>query len=69
MYTRVLTDLERRRINEFLKQDGTRDVVIRSLISRSRRHVGRIEADLLLLRQLGRRYEAAKRRARSKRRR
>jgi hypothetical protein len=63
MFTRVLTDLERRRIYEFLEEDGRRDVVIRSLVSRARKHVSTIEADLRLLRELARKYEKAKKRA------
>jgi hypothetical protein len=69
LFTRILTDLERQRIYEFLEEDGRRDVVIRSLISRAKKHVGRIEADLKLLRQLGRKYQSAKKTARSKSRR
>ena len=69
MFTRILTTLERQRIYEFLEEDGRRDVVIRSLIWRTKKHVGRIEADLQLLRQLGRKYQRAKKTARSKSRR
>jgi hypothetical protein len=66
MFTRVLTDLERRRIYEFLGDENSRrDVVIRSLISRARKHVSTIEADLRLLRELARKYERAKKRARA----
>ena len=66
MFTRILTNLERQRIRGFLREDGRRDVVIRSLVSRSKRHLGQIEADLKLLYQLTEKYRKAKKAPSSK---
>ena len=52
-----LTDVERRRISRYLKADGEKDVNIRQLIMRTRRHLPQIEADLELLRKLIAAYE------------
>jgi hypothetical protein len=52
MFSRILTDIERKRIKSYLKADGEKDVNIRQLIMRSRRHVPTIKADLELLEKL-----------------
>ena len=52
MFSRLLTDIERRRIQRYLKADGEKDVNIRQLIMRSRRHLPQIKADLELLEKL-----------------
>jgi len=60
MFTRLLTDLERKRVKAYLKADGERSSVVRSLASRGRRHLPQIEEDLKLLRDLLERYEREK---------
>jgi hypothetical protein len=58
MFTRILTDLERKRIKSYLKADGEKDVNIRQLIMRSRRHIPTIRSDLDLLEKLLATYTA-----------
>ena len=60
MFTRVLTDVEKRRIQRYLKADGEKDVNIRQLVARSRKHVPQIKADLELLGRLLATYEREK---------
>jgi hypothetical protein len=57
MYTRILTDLERKRIRGYLKADGERDVNIRQLVMRYRRDKQQIANDLKLLGELLTAYE------------
>jgi len=61
MFTRVLTDLERKRVRAYLRADGERESVIRAIASRARRHLPRIREDIELLEQLLRTYEQTKR--------
>ena len=58
MFTRVLTDLERRRIEVFLK-NGKRDQAIRNLVHRTRKHLDQIKCDVALLEKLAARYREA----------
>ena len=60
MFTRLLTDLERKRLRAYLKADGERSSVVRALASRARRHLPQIEEDLQLLRSLLEAYEQQK---------
>jgi len=62
MFTRLLTDLERRRIKAYIKADGERDSSIRQLIARYNKHLPQIKVDLELLRQLASTYEKSKKR-------
>jgi hypothetical protein len=57
MFTRILTDLERRRINAYLRQDGEKEAPIRKIANRARNHVPRIKADLDLLEKLLQTYQ------------
>jgi hypothetical protein len=52
VYTRILTELERRRINRFLRQDGEKDVAIRKIVNRGRTNLPKIREDLELLEHL-----------------
>jgi hypothetical protein len=52
MFSRILTDAERKRIRSYLKQDGKKEVLIRQLVSRARRQVPTIRSDLELLEKL-----------------
>jgi len=60
LYTRVLTDVERRKIRSYLKANGERDSMIRSLVSRARSCKPQIHADMELLDELIARYEKNK---------
>jgi predicted HAD superfamily phosphohydrolase len=57
MFTRILTDLERRRINSFLRQDGVKEAAIRKIANRARTHLPKIREDLELLQRLLEAYE------------
>jgi hypothetical protein len=52
MFTRILTDLERKRIKSYLKQDGEKDVNIRQLVMRYKRDLPTIQSDMDLLERL-----------------
>jgi len=60
MFTRLLTDLERKRLRAYLKANGERSSVVRALASRARRYLPQIEEDLQLLRSLLEAYEQQK---------
>jgi hypothetical protein len=60
MFTRILTDLERRRINSYLRQDGKKEAPIRKIANRARSHLPKIRADLELLDRLLAKYEPNK---------
>jgi len=62
MFTRILTDLERKRVRAYLEADGERESVIRALASRARRHAPQIKKDIELLERLMKTYEKAKKR-------
>jgi hypothetical protein len=59
MFTRILTDLERRRINNYLRQDGEKEAPIRKIANRARDHLPKIKADLELLEKLLQTYQKA----------
>ena len=52
MFTRILTDLERKQLRAYLKADGKKETSIRMLVIRARRHLPTIKADLDLLEKL-----------------
>jgi hypothetical protein len=60
MFTRILTDLERRRINAYLRQDGEKEAPIRKIANRARNHLPKIKEDLELLERLLATYEREK---------
>jgi hypothetical protein len=60
MFTRILTDLERKRVRAYLKQDGERGQAIRTIVSRGNRHLPEIESDLALVKELLTAYERNK---------
>jgi hypothetical protein len=57
MFQRILTEKERRQAKLYLKEDGDRTSIIRSLASRAKKHLPTIKADLTLLRQVLEVYE------------
>jgi len=60
MFTRVLTELERKRVKAYLKTNGERSSVIRGLASRANKHLAQIEEDTRLLKELLAIYERSK---------
>jgi len=52
MFTRILTDLERRRIRSYLKADGVKDSAMRKIASRAKEYMPEIRSDLDLLDRL-----------------
>lgn len=60
MFTRVLTNLERKRIKEYLRTDGERDKAIQNLVYRARKHLPIIEQDIGLLERLVKNYDMKK---------
>jgi 23S rRNA maturation-related 3'-5' exoribonuclease YhaM len=60
MFTRILTDLERRRVNNYLRQDGEKEAPIRKIANRARNHLPKIKGDLELLERLLATYEHEK---------
>ena len=56
MFTRILTELERRRIQSYLKQDGEKKSAIRTIATRAKQHMPTIRSDLELLEKLLRAY-------------
>jgi hypothetical protein len=59
MFTRILTDLERRRINAYLRQDGEKEAPIRKIANRARTNLPKIKTDLELLEKLLQTYQKA----------
>jgi hypothetical protein len=60
MFTRVLTELERKRVKAYLKTDGERSPAIRHLASRANKHLPPDRRDIRLLRDLLAAYERGK---------
>jgi len=52
MFTRILTELERRRIQSYLKRDGEKESAIRTIATRAKQHMPSIRSDLELLERL-----------------
>jgi len=62
VFTRILTDFEKKQARTYLKQNGKKTVNVQVLVSRARKHLPTIQSDLELLERLLRRYEATKKR-------
>ena len=60
MFTRILTEKERRKIKAFIKIDGQKETFMTVLATRCRKHLPQIERDLGLIRQFMATYEKAK---------
>jgi hypothetical protein len=52
MFTRILTELERRRIQSYLRHDGAKESAIRTIATRARQQIPTIRSDLELLEKL-----------------
>jgi hypothetical protein len=57
MYSRILTDVERKRVKKYLKTDGRRDSTIRIYVWRAKHYKPQIQSDLTLLEELVTKYE------------
>jgi uncharacterized membrane protein len=57
VYTRILTEDERRKIRSYLRTNGKKDATIRKIASRARQYRGQIMLDFQLLEDLVARYE------------
>jgi hypothetical protein len=60
MFTRVLTDLERRQVKDFLKHNGKRTPAMQVIVSRARKYLPNINADVGLLERAIQAYDASK---------
>ena len=60
MFTRVLTELERKQARAYLKQDGEKTLNIRVLAIRAKKFLPQIEEDTQLLKRLVQSYEREK---------
>jgi len=60
MFTRILTEKERRRIRAFIKVDGEKETFMTVLATRCRQHLPQIERDLGLIKQFMAAYERTK---------
>jgi len=49
MYTRILTDVERKYVVKYLQRDGKKVIQVRKVISGARKHLPKIKEDLELL--------------------
>jgi hypothetical protein len=52
MFTRILTEVERKHIKAYLKQDGKKEIQIRKVVYGARKHLPTIQTDVDLLRKL-----------------
>ena len=61
MFTRILTDVERKHIAKYLRQDGEKEIYVRKIAYGARKHLPQIRSDLTLLEKLLEVYEREKR--------
>jgi len=52
MFTRILTEVERKHIRAYLKHDGKKEVKIRMVVYGARKHLPTIRSDLEILEKL-----------------
>jgi hypothetical protein len=57
MFTRILTETERRHVAKYLRYDGEKQVYLRKIVYGARLNLPKIKADLELLTKLLERYE------------
>jgi hypothetical protein len=60
MFTRILTDIERKHIAKYLRQDGEKEIQVRKVVYGARKNLPTIRADLALLEKLLETYERNK---------
>lgn len=61
MFTRILTDVERRYVRKYLEKDGKKVIQVRKVVSGAKRHLPKIKEDLELIERLLQIYSATKR--------
>jgi hypothetical protein len=52
MFTRILTDVERKHIVKYLQRDGEKVIQVRKVVSGAKKHLPQIKADLAMLDKL-----------------
>lgn len=62
MFTRVLSEPEKKRIQKFLKTDGEKKSDVRALATRCRKYVPQIKRDLELIERFMATYEGSAKR-------
>jgi hypothetical protein len=60
LFTRILTDVERRKIKAWLERDGEKEVAVRKIAYLGKRHIPKIKSDLLLMEKFLIAYETHK---------
>ena len=60
MFTRILTDIERKHLAKYLRQDGEKEIQVRKVVYGARKNLPTIRADLALLEKLLETYERNK---------
>jgi len=60
MFTRILTESERKAIAKYLRKDGEKEAAVREIVYRSKKHLPQIEKDLALVKELLGSYERNK---------
>jgi len=63
LFTRILTDVERKKIEVWLKRNGEREVAVRKIAYLGKRDLPQIKSDLALLEKFLIAYENRKSRA------
>lgn len=58
MFTRILTEPERKAIGKYLKANGKKEVQVRKAVYRAKRYLPQIKEDLELLERLVTAYES-----------
>ena len=52
MYTRILTDVERKYVVKYIQKDGKKVIQVRKVVSGAKKHLPKIKEDLELLERL-----------------
>lgn len=52
MFTRILTDVERRYVRRYIQRDGKKVIQVRKVVSGARKHLPKIKEDLELIERL-----------------
>lgn len=52
MFTRILTDVERKHAIKYIRQDGKKEIAVRKVVYGARRHLTKIKMDVELLEEL-----------------
>lgn len=52
MFTRILTDVERKYVLKYIQKDGKKVIQVRKVVSGAKKHLPKIKEDLQLLERL-----------------